>query len=291
METEPQPSPGRRRRSTSSRTPPLIAVDALHRHAARAAARTPPVTQPQISCILLRRVAVDSLRQTAVPLADEHRVHAGRVPQPGTCLALFTLLITLDDVPRSSTSMTFVSGSPASVLVAAWLAQIVLRRDDAQSLLRRAADRLERRCSLVVCALRVLTALGTRSGHGEFSSTSPAGSRRRSCSSSSSTQPCAETKPFAGSSALTFSGRGCVAAALWTRLLWRHRLPTPTQREQTPKPRQLARRGGGATIMVCAFSCSSAGMEQLVPSACLHRPGRCSCSLLLMTRSRKSSSN
>ena len=49
-------------------------------------------------------------------------------------LALFTLLIALDDIPALQSGVTFVKLA-AGALVAAWFVQVVLRRDDAQSLL------------------------------------------------------------------------------------------------------------------------------------------------------------
>ena len=49
-------------------------------------------------------------------------------------LALFTLLIALDDIPALESGVTFVKLA-GGVLVAAWLTQVVLRRADAQSLL------------------------------------------------------------------------------------------------------------------------------------------------------------
>src|SRR5918995_2909112 len=49
-------------------------------------------------------------------------------------LALFTLLIALDDIPALQSGVTFVKLA-GGVLVAAWLTQVVRRREDAQSLL------------------------------------------------------------------------------------------------------------------------------------------------------------
>lgn len=67
-------------------------------------------------------------------------------------VALFTVLIALGDIPALQSGVTFVKLA-GGVLVAAWLAQVFLRRDDAQSLLRERPFISAAAAGLVVWAL------------------------------------------------------------------------------------------------------------------------------------------
>jgi len=67
-------------------------------------------------------------------------------------LGVFTLLIALDEIPGLQSGVTFVKLA-GGVLVAAWLAQVVLRRDDTQSLLRERPLLSAAAAGLVVWAL------------------------------------------------------------------------------------------------------------------------------------------